>query len=249
MIVLRRRSACWRRASEELKTLERDVAKLENVQAPFPWLHYDDAIKLIQSQGLADAVGQRLRRHRRDGDRRGLRPAGGRAPLPGRDQGVLHGARPRATRSCSLSADILAPEGYGEIVGGGERMSSGGAAAAAHPRAQAARGGVPLVPRPAASTAACRTPASAWASSASSPGSAASSTCARRSPSRACCTGSIPSSSYSRSSSWPVHEPRTRRMESRPTVLALAAASEPSTALATASARAVAPSTAAQFLK
>ena len=49
----------------------------------------------------------------------------------------------------SLSADILAPEGYGEIVGGGERMSSAEHAAAAHPRAQAARGGVPLVPRPA----------------------------------------------------------------------------------------------------
>src|SRR6266852_7796550 len=33
---------------EELKTLERDVSKLENVKAPFPRLQYDDAIKLIQ---------------------------------------------------------------------------------------------------------------------------------------------------------------------------------------------------------
>ena len=47
-------------------------------------------------EGLADAVGERLRRHRRDRDRRGVRPAGGGAPLPGRDQGLLHGARPGA---------------------------------------------------------------------------------------------------------------------------------------------------------
>src|SRR5213083_2831175 len=36
---------------EELKALERDTAKLEQVRAPFPRLHYDDAIKLIQSRG------------------------------------------------------------------------------------------------------------------------------------------------------------------------------------------------------
>src|SRR2546425_96446 len=36
---------------EELKTLERDTSKLENVRAPFPRLHYDDAIKLIQARG------------------------------------------------------------------------------------------------------------------------------------------------------------------------------------------------------
>src|SRR5207253_8360532 len=41
-----------------------------------------------------------------------------------------------------------------------------------------------------AATARCRTPASAWASSAASPGCVASTTCARRSPSRACSSGS-----------------------------------------------------------
>src|SRR5213596_1761719 len=38
---------------EELKTLERDTSKLENVRPPFPRLHYDDAIKLIQAKGSA----------------------------------------------------------------------------------------------------------------------------------------------------------------------------------------------------
>jgi asparaginyl-tRNA synthetase len=33
---------------EELTTLERDISKLERVKGPFPWLHYDDAIKLTR---------------------------------------------------------------------------------------------------------------------------------------------------------------------------------------------------------
>src|SRR4026207_769541 len=37
--------------NEELKTRERDAAKLQAVKAPFPRLHYDDAIKLIQAKG------------------------------------------------------------------------------------------------------------------------------------------------------------------------------------------------------
>src|SRR5215813_9157129 len=39
--------------SEELKVLERDTSKLETIQAPFPRLHYDDAVKLLQ-QGHAE---------------------------------------------------------------------------------------------------------------------------------------------------------------------------------------------------
>ena len=50
----------------ELKVLERDTAKLENVKAPFPRLHYDDAMKLLQEKGSETPLGQRLRRHRRD---------------------------------------------------------------------------------------------------------------------------------------------------------------------------------------
>src|SRR5436305_5134676 len=36
---------------EELKTLERDVSKLEKIQAPFPRMSYDDAVKILQSKG------------------------------------------------------------------------------------------------------------------------------------------------------------------------------------------------------
>ncbi len=108
---------------EELKALERDTSKLEKVQAPFPWLHYDDAIQLIRSKGSETAWG---------------------SDFGGTDETVIAEAYDRPVivhrfpsaikafymepdpqdATYSLSADILAPEGYGEIVGGGERMSS-----------------------------------------------------------------------------------------------------------------------------
>jgi asparaginyl-tRNA synthetase len=109
--------------SEELKVLERDFAKLGNVKSPFPWLHYDDAIKLIQAKGSQTQWG---------------------SDFGGTDETVIAEAYDRpvvvhrfptaikafymepdpARPELALSADILAPEGYGEIVGGGERMSS-----------------------------------------------------------------------------------------------------------------------------
>jgi asparaginyl-tRNA synthetase len=108
---------------EELKTLERDVAKLENVKAPFPWLHYDDAIKLIQAKGsetqwgsdfggtdetvIAESYDRPVVVHR----------------FPTAIKAFYMEPDPDRAEVC-LSADILAPEGYGEIVGGGERMSS-----------------------------------------------------------------------------------------------------------------------------
>jgi asparaginyl-tRNA synthetase len=109
---------------EEMKALERDTSKLASVTAPFPWLHYDDAIKLIQTKGsqtqwgsdfggtdetmIAESYDRPVFVHRF--------PAAIKAFYMEPDP-----ERPELT----LSADILAPEGYGEIVGGGERMSNG----------------------------------------------------------------------------------------------------------------------------
>ena len=89
----------------------------------------------------------------------------------------------------ALCVDMLAPEGYGEIIGGGQREDDlatlEAKIRAAQPAARTPSAGTSTC----AATARCRTPASAWASSASSPGSAACRTCARRSPSRACWNG------------------------------------------------------------
>ena len=107
---------------EELKTLERDVSRLESIAAPFPRLHYDDAIKLIQSNGSTTPWGSDF--------------GGTDETIIGEayDRPVVVHRFPTAIKAfymepdperpeLSLSADILAPEGYGEIVGGGERMS------------------------------------------------------------------------------------------------------------------------------
>jgi asparaginyl-tRNA synthetase len=106
----------------ELDLLERDLSKLENVKRPFPRLHYDDAIKLIQEKGsetqwgsdfggtdetvIAEAHDRPVVVHRFPSQTKAFYMA----PDPERPE-------------LSLSADILAPEGYGEIVGGGERLA------------------------------------------------------------------------------------------------------------------------------
>ena len=48
------------RCKEELKTLERDVSKLENVRRPFPRISYREAIELLASKGMPAKFGDDL---------------------------------------------------------------------------------------------------------------------------------------------------------------------------------------------
>ena len=106
----------------ELAVLERDTSKLESVKAPFPRLHYRDAMKLLQEKGSQTKVGSDF-----GGTDETLIAQAYEKPV------VVHHF-PSAIKAFymapdpdepefSLSADILAPEGYGEIVGGGERLA------------------------------------------------------------------------------------------------------------------------------
>ena len=109
---------------EELKALERDTQKLANVQAPFPWLHYDDAIKLIQGKGSQTQWGSDFG----GTDETMIAESYDRPVVVHRFPAAIKAfyMEPDPERAeLTLSADILAPEGYGEIVGGGERMSNG----------------------------------------------------------------------------------------------------------------------------
>jgi asparaginyl-tRNA synthetase len=107
----------------ELETLERDLARLEAVRPPFPWLHYDDAMKLAQSKGSETLWGGDLG----GTDETYVSQAYDRPVIvhrfPSAVKAFYMEPDPERPELC-LSADILAPEGYGEIVGGGERMSS-----------------------------------------------------------------------------------------------------------------------------
>jgi asparaginyl-tRNA synthetase len=107
---------------EELKTLERDVSKLARVQAPFPWLHYDDAMKLLHEKGSQTPHGSDFG----GTDETLIAEAFDRPVVVHRFPAAIKAfyMEPDPERpDLSLSADILAPEGYGEIVGGGERIS------------------------------------------------------------------------------------------------------------------------------
>ncbi|RME55828.1 MAG: asparagine--tRNA ligase, partial [Caldilineae bacterium] len=126
---------CLEENADELKVLERDVTRLRQVTPPFPRIHYDEAVAMVNK---AAAAGELV--------------PGYEDPVPpiewGDDFGSPHETyiaaqfekpvfvhhyptqvkafymepepdRPEVCRS----VDLLAPEGYGEITGGSERMS------------------------------------------------------------------------------------------------------------------------------
>lgn len=106
---------------EELKTLERDQTKLQAVKAPFKRMSYDEAVKILQGKGSEIQWGgdfgntdETLLTQDFDGpvivDRY---PAEIKAFYFQTDE-----QRPEV----ALGVDIIAPEGYGEIVGGGQRI-------------------------------------------------------------------------------------------------------------------------------
>jgi len=111
------------RRAEDLKILERDTSKLANVQAPFPRIHYNDAVKLLHDKGLPFEWGGDFGAP----DETAISEQFDR-PLfvtnyPAAVKAFYMEPDPADPRLC-LSCDCLAPEGYGEIVGGGQRMSS-----------------------------------------------------------------------------------------------------------------------------
>jgi len=105
----------------ELRILERDTAPLERVTAPFPRMTYDVAASLLREKGQPFEYG---------------------SDLGGTDETLLseHFDRPVAVTHYpasvkafymkpdpeqpdkALCVDVLAPEGYGEIIGGGQRL-------------------------------------------------------------------------------------------------------------------------------
>ncbi len=106
---------------EELKTLERDTSKLESVKAPFPRMSYDEAVKILQSKGSEIKWGGDFG----NADETLLTEDYDRPVMVDRYPTALKAfyfqpdeARPEL----ALGLDVIAPEGYGEIIGGGQRI-------------------------------------------------------------------------------------------------------------------------------
>jgi asparaginyl-tRNA synthetase len=111
------------RRREELKELERDPAPLERVTAPFPRISYSDAVVKLNTLGSDMQWGQDL-----GGDDETLLAQEYDRPVfvfnyPKQVKAFYMKENPHDTRTV-LNNDCLAPEGYGEIIGGSQREDS-----------------------------------------------------------------------------------------------------------------------------
>jgi asparaginyl-tRNA synthetase len=108
--------------AEQLQVLERDTTLLEKVQPPFPRITYDEAVKILQRKGLDIEWGTDFGAP----DETALAEEFDRPLLVHRfpTQCKAFYMEPDPNRpELSLSVDCLAPEGYGEIIGGGQRIA------------------------------------------------------------------------------------------------------------------------------
>ncbi|MBI4471324.1 MAG: asparagine--tRNA ligase, partial [Acidobacteria bacterium] len=111
------------RRTEELKALERDISKLEKIEPPFPRISYDEAVQILQKHGSEIQWGGDFG----GGDETVISQQFDRPVMVHRYPTAIKAfymepdpARPEV----ALCVDVLAPEGYGEIIGGGQRATS-----------------------------------------------------------------------------------------------------------------------------
>ena len=114
---------------EELRILERDTTKLEAIVPPFPRLHYDDAVKLLQEGHASGALESRFEWGGDFGapDESYLSAKHDRPLMVHHYPAAVKAfymARDPERSELALGVDVLAPEGYGEVIGGGERATS-----------------------------------------------------------------------------------------------------------------------------
>jgi asparaginyl-tRNA synthetase len=107
--------------SRELETLKRDTKKLENVKPPFPRIAYEEAIGILQRHGNPTKFGDDI-----GGDEETLiSKAFDRPVLIHRYPAAIKAfyMQPDSQRpDLALAFDMIAPEGYGEIIGGSQRI-------------------------------------------------------------------------------------------------------------------------------
>jgi len=105
----------------ELDILERDTSLLEKIQPPFPRISYDDAVKILQGKGVDFKWGDDF-----GADEETVLSKEFSSPFfvhryPIQCKAFYMKPDPEDPR-LALCVDMLAPEGYGEITGGGQRI-------------------------------------------------------------------------------------------------------------------------------
>ena len=120
---------CLERRAADLQIIGRDISKLEKIEAPFPRITYDEAVKKLQEAHAKGALENNFE-------------WGGDLGSPDEtyvssqfDKPVMIHRYPAKIKAfymepdperpdLALCVDVLAPEGYGEIIGGSQRMAS-----------------------------------------------------------------------------------------------------------------------------
>jgi asparaginyl-tRNA synthetase len=120
---------CLERRRVDLQTIGRDISRLEKIEPPFPRISYDDAVKNLQEGHAKGALESKFE-------------WGGDLGSPDEtylsaqfDKPVMVHRYPAKVKAfymepdpqrpeLALCVDVLAPEGYGEIIGGSQRMAS-----------------------------------------------------------------------------------------------------------------------------
>jgi asparaginyl-tRNA synthetase len=120
---------CLEKRRSDLQTMGRDVMKLEKIAVPFPRITYDEAVKMLQEGHAKGALENKFE-------------WGGDFGSPDEtyisaqfEKPVMIHRYPAKVKAfymepdpqrpdLALCVDVLAPEGYGEIIGGSQRMAS-----------------------------------------------------------------------------------------------------------------------------
>jgi asparaginyl-tRNA synthetase len=114
--------------SSELKILERDLAKLESIRGPFPRISYDEAIKILEKKGVGIPWGEDFGAPHETalGEEFGKPVFVHHMPSQikafyFKQSDTVGGPGVKGTGKYALGCDLIAPDGYGEIIGGGQR--------------------------------------------------------------------------------------------------------------------------------
>ena len=115
----------------ELKILERDLSKLESIKGPFPRISYDEAVKILEKRGIGIPWGEDFGAPHETalGEEFGKPVFVHHMPSQikafyFKQSDSVGGPAVTGTGRYALGCDLIAPDGYGEIIGGGQREES-----------------------------------------------------------------------------------------------------------------------------